>query len=728
MKQTNHNVHPIVPLRDIESIVTIANGNHTIRTSSRFSLLKTSMHPSVSIVTLHGASLVVTCLPPSYQSANPSGNRISIAIYTPNGIRGNVRMKHTPTLKSGYKATCLVPKRDYVVLLAIDTIGKMHCSNIVPDGGNSRRIDINACDTNNHQESLMFMNTLTACMERVSLKNSQPTSMQNTQESVKRDLSATPKSSRKRNHSLKKTTSEGSLNTHGIYVVASCLNAPMPSYATPIIMYLTADVSTLQWKCVSSASLLIDPSYGPMTCIAFVSKTMCADIWELILSDAKESKESDLVDEGVILIGFRDGSLRASAVYRKGSVEGDITISTSLFETLIHNDEGAFVSLELIPSGETTSSMLVGCKTNGDIVVFSSTRIHRLSVQCESRVISMHVITYKVSSPDLTLAFVGVYDTGRSFFHHVTITIDDSCIRGWKVEKRLLPIPLSILSVVVPYVCHSNDRRDCMFAMSQCSGSVILFRMHFEEVCNSTEIDTESPIQTRLLRKSDVSMTRKRHNTKSAHELPTVKSLLQRLKSVVVHREKQCAHSSASSSHSPEAAIKEIREAIRFSSYIRGSSMGLSGHLPPWRRDGCLVIINSAPFMKECFKIWDFAVHAIQVRSPSSSRNPCSYRLAGERNPVQTKVSYEGVAQSFGKRDLKHETANDKVIHLPSLQPKASIFGSLQTRYSDSERVWHMAKPIVDTSLDYDVAVAAKCSSLVHFIPISETQIRNTFN
>ena len=594
---------------------------------------------------------------------------------------------------------------------------------------------MNICFSTHKQEDMMFINTLTARVERISNPNT--TTMQSTQESMERNdtTSRTPQKNRKRKkHPSKTTRDEDSSITSGIYVVASCLNAPLPPKASPIVMYFTADTSTHAWQCVSSASLSVDPSYGQMTCIEFVSRAMCADLWELIASGAKKSNDSDWIDEGVILMGFRDGSLRASIVYRKENAN-DITIHTSPLVIVIPSAEGAFVSLQLIPSEDAAFSLLVGCKTNGAIVVISLTCIHHQSIQCESRVISMRVVKFSVSSSNTSLGFVGVYDTGRSFLHRVKFTVDDGWVRDWKDERKLLPIPSSGLSILALTLDHkSNGLDDCMFTMSQCTGNVILFKLH-SKACGCAEIDSmhsdsTSPIQARLLHKSDVSITRKHHNTNSANKLSTVESLLQKLKSVKIHTDKQSVVSSSiatTSSNSSKAAIKEIREAIRVSSYIRSNLVGPKSHLAPWRLDNCKkVVINKTPFTKQDLKNWNFTVHAIEPRSSATSQSPCCYRLASGRDRVYTKVLYGGAAQSFSSSDPNEESSNATIIHLPPLKSNTSIFGSLQMRYSDDNRVWHSAKSITDTPLDCNVGAAAKCSSLVHFVSISESQIRDT--
>jgi hypothetical protein len=454
------------------------------------------------------------------------------------------------------------------------------------------------------------------------------------------------------------------------------------------------------------------------------------ELWDSIVCVAtKQNTKPDLTDcdPGVVLMGFQDGSLRASIVYRQIARDGAITLKSSRVTTLLEgSDQAPFLCLQMIipPSScDDTNPLLVCTRENGSITVLSSIFIHQQSIMCESRVISMSVAGSEFSSSDVALIFLGAYDNGRSFYRRVSFRVDRESISNSKQKQFRLQLHFSH-SVVTPSVYyHTNSSiAECLFAVSQCYGNVILFKIHSDALKHSMlhELDsshnhTKSSILVRLLSNNDTVSMKK--ITTATDELPTHESLL--------HKLKQSTSKTPANRSKPSTtleAIREIRNATRVSSYVMSNFAKCDK--TPWTLDGCKLTINSSAFTGHDISNWDFVFHVIMcpLRTIPS---PCCYRLAQRKGSAYTKVNYGGVVQSIANKHL----SDNQNIQIPAFKSATSVCGSLQMKYvHGANNDWHLAKTFIKSPVNSAVAIASRCPSLVHFIPISESVLNQKKN
>eukprot|EP00985_Skeletonema_marinoi_P024040 scaffold16451_cov78-Skeletonema_marinoi.AAC.2 len=169
------------------------------------------------------------------------------------------------------------------------------------------------------------MNTLTARMESATATNSKSNvSEKNSQESS----CSTPKQKgRKRKATTPSKTDEGS---RAVYAVAASLNESLllPSQSPPVIIRLSVDngnesdhksiLRGVTWSNIPG----LEHVHSPMTCITFASRAACGNQLRRTLvsmmkcDEGQDHVETNIgdVDEGMVLMGFQDGSLYATTV------------------------------------------------------------------------------------------------------------------------------------------------------------------------------------------------------------------------------------------------------------------------------------------------------------------------------------------------------------------------------------------------------------------------------
>lgn len=631
-------------------------------------------------------------------------------------------MKHSKRIESGYKMVCLLPFSDSAVLMAMDRTGELFYCNI--EEGTKRKsrwLTMKHCQcscgsSNNH---LTFMNTLTPRIDAIS----QSRQLESTDNLNQRNSLTSSRHNRKRKNNdspQKSDTDENTIDVgRMVYVVASCLNASLPSDAGPIILCLSSNEisGSTQYQCMATARISLDPSVAPMTCILFVSKTLCGkELWDIIASTVMTSETFDVnYVEGVVFMGFQDGSLRVSIVYKTTRL--DITaIQSSHVATLLGSYEHApLLSLQLIsPSSEDGFPILVCTREDGSTVVLSSTFVHQQSFKFERRVVSMSIADYEYSASDVKLTFIGVYDCGSSFMHCAFFRVDNGSICDWKDFLYRLPLSNG-LSVSMPTICHTNSSSGYLFTMSLYDGNATLFMMH-PDVCrqpmdelNSSQSDVKSPILARFQSKSSTSTEQKTKKITSIAELSTHESLLKKLESITNEVDSQPSTVASPSTTFVQEKIQEIREALRVSSHLMSN---ITKRNSPWRFDGENVTLNASLLRNQPISNWDNALHVMTTKPDSSVSDPSCYRLS-RKGSSYSKIIYGGVAHSISGKSSEHI--------ISAFTTATSLSGSLQMKYNDSKDQYP-AKTIIDTPLGIGLSSATKCSSLLHIAPIKKSQ------
>ena len=731
--------NPNLSPKAIQSIVTIPTSSGVNDSSffpskwARPSTIHGTLRPSVAMITLNShetpfssVSFVARCTTSRFRSSSQSGGgRISIAIHTQfneGNKRDTVQMKHSKRIESGHKMVCLVPFGDSAVLLAMDTMGELFYCNIEEGTKKkSRLLTMKHCQCLcGNPNDLTFMNTLTPRIDTIS----QSRKLESADNLNQRSSSTSSRYDRKRKNRgppQKSDTDENTIDANRrVYVVASCLNAPIPSDAGPIVLCLSShEVSgSTQYQCVATTKISLDPSTAPMTCITFVSKAMCGrQLWDIIASTAmiREASDVDHV-EGVVFMGFQDGSLRVSIVHKTRSLD-NTTIQSSHVATLLASyGQAPLLSLQLLsPSSDDECSLLVCTREDGSLVVLSSTFVHQQSFKFERRVVSMCIADYEYSASEVELTLIGVYDCGNSFMHHAFFRVDSGSICDWKEFLYRLPLPNG-LSVSMP-TCYTNSPSGCLFTMSLYDGNVTLFKMH-PDVCRQpmhtqlmlSQSDEKSPILARFQSKSSTSLEQTTQKIASTAELSTHESLLKKLESIITNEhDKQVTKVVSPSPTVVPEAIQEIREALRISSYLTSDTMR-SNSL--WRFDGEKVTLNASILRNQNMNNWDTAVHVMTMKPEFLVPNPSCYRLS-RKGLSYAKVLYGGVVQSICGKSPEHV--------ISAFTTATNLSGSLQMKYNENKRQYP-TKTIIDTPLGIGLSSAAKCSSLLHITPIHKSQ------
>ncbi|KAL3783295.1 hypothetical protein HJC23_007964 [Cyclotella cryptica] len=714
------------------------------------------------------------------------------------------------------------------LLLALDTMGKLYSSqlalqnveavrknklqesplHLIPvvlneDGKSKQRRHTKGGESSMRGSSgpLTFMNSLTARLESASQQgpnHDAPAPISSTQESIFSALSSlTPKKSRSRKR--KKSPSknaESSLTscfparTGGIYVVASCLNGPaFPLEAEPLVMYLSATYeqsssNSQQWQCLASTRISgIEHLNVPLRCIVFASRSICgAAFWKSIKSVMRESNNAldvDSVSEcdddgGIVLMGFQDGSLRASVVNmhptpgetaKHGTKESSIKLHASRTATLLEANGEPLLSLRFSSSESRCDDgqwpLLIGVGEHGVITVISTDKtrntdnpqlfILRQSIQCGNRMISAHVTACEfcsTSSSDVTLTLLGVYDCGKTLLHRVGFRLEGRLFRDWKDEKVRLPVSAAVSvhgATMTPAIRLSRCFDGFVFAMSRRVGDIVLFKMDYDHykspmshVINPLN-KIMGPICSQLLSRANSSFSLLHHTKRKSRrkiaspteERSADESLLQKLDSVM--KDSDVIDSSSSPSmFVSQKSIREIREATSILSRHIGN---LTRPSYPWtikitasstpRVVDCTILKNETASSAQIETCWDFSVHVIhscpQSFCPtfgiprSNELIPLCYRCARTRSDsAYTKVVHGGAVTTYGGTTSKSRQASDMCVQVPSFQP-VFVFLALQMRYSHVCNAigWHHSKPFIHPWCESEVPLpgrAATCS------------------
>jgi hypothetical protein len=165
------------------------------------------------------------------------------------------------------------------------------------------------------------MNTLTARTESGTSNNCKSYAS-------KKSSQEAPCSTPNRKGQKRKATTPSKNDEGGqvVYAVASSLNEShlLPSQSPPVIIRLSLDeIHPYQGSKLTGVSWSTVPGLNhvnsPMACITFASRVSCGNsLWSTLVSlmrcdEGQDHAEID-VDEGIVLMGFQDGSLYATTV------------------------------------------------------------------------------------------------------------------------------------------------------------------------------------------------------------------------------------------------------------------------------------------------------------------------------------------------------------------------------------------------------------------------------
>jgi hypothetical protein len=718
-----------------------------------------------------------------------------------------------------------------ILLLAVDTMGRLYSYQIAPQNDDAQRnrkmqefpLNLVPVGSNENAESkqrrhrkveesslrglsgpLMFMNTLTARLENASQQSSNhnaPDTIPSTQES---NFSALSSSTTRKSRSRKRKSSpmknaESSLDscfparTRGIYVVASCLSgSAFPPETAPLVMYLSptyeqSSSKAPQWQCLASTKIsLLDDANVPLKCIVFTSRSICGvALWKSIKSVVQKNNNVVNVDsvsecdedEGVVLMGLQDGSLRASIVNKHaipgettkfGTKEAAIKLQASRTATLLEANGEPLLSLHFISPESSCenngqSPLLVGIGEHGLITVISSVKtgntnnpklfICRQAIQCENRMISMHVTECEFcgsSSSDVVLTFLGVYDCGRTLLHRVGFRLKDRLVLNWKDEKVRLPVSAGVSvhsTTLTPSIRLSRMFDGFLFALSHRSGDVVLFKMNADHYKSPLTYAINSsnrimgPICSLLLSRASSYFSLADHTKRNSprktasptKKQSTQETLLQKLDSVM-----KCSDvidsSSCPSMFVTQKSIREIREATSvLSRHIRNSNRPNYSHVS-WKMNtitsstpgvfDCIITKNETASTNQIETSWEFSVHVIHPSPRSLFPNygvlssneliPVCYRCSRRGDSAYTKVVYGGAVTSYRGNASKGRQLSDTRVQVPSFQ-SIFMFVAMHMRYSHVCEVidWQNSKSIIRPSCESEFPVpgrGATCS------------------
>jgi hypothetical protein len=485
-------------------------------------------------------------------------------------------------------------------ILAIDVEGKLHVHHHVeknesngPDA-NNHLFDMELCFSNEvdvgNQKSpkrgrkskapasaqsdptssypFTSMNTLTARMESVTANNSKPyTSEKNSQES----LCSTPKrKGRKRKATTPSKRDEGG---RAAYVVASSLNEShlLPSQYPPVIIRLSFDESDpghesklerVSWSKIPG----LEHVNSPMACITFASRAYCGNqLWGTLVSLMRYDKGQDRagiyigdVDEGIVLMGFRDGSLYATTV-----INGEPGHASKLLQ--FNSGGEPFLSLQILRT-ESAEPKLMCVGALGTLAIIDSDKNGAVKVDMKrlpfyGRSCSLACVGYHKSASNGTdLSLIGTNDTGKTYLYQLFIKCKESTERqaGNNLQLRIMiRVPISCGNV-------SSGARQFEFVWSSQIGKVSLIRIAPDMKIKLATRSKQSLLAT--LRKKEISCSlppnRIAQETNAVSKYETVTQTVKA--AISTKHETVDVHSSVVSLdfHSNQAT-KEVRDAIR---------------------------------------------------------------------------------------------------------------------------------------------------------------------
>ena len=515
------------------------------------------------------------------------------------------------------------------------------------------------------------MNTLTVRMESATTNNSKSlTPEKSSQESP----CSTPKrKGRKRKATTPFRKDEGS---RAVYAVASSLNEShlLPSQSPPVIIRLSLDGSDSDHKSkrseVSWSKIPgLEHVHSPISCISFAARALIGNkLWRIILSlmtcdEGHDRAETDIgnVDEGVVLMGFQDGSLYATTL-----INGEPGHASKLLQL---NNAEPFLSLQIL-GAESTEPKLLCVGVLGTLSIIdsdknSAVKVDMTRLPLHGRSCSLACVGYykKTASNGIELSLILTNEMGKTYLYQLSISCAEAVEKQARKNLQLrnffrVPMPCgNVLSISCPV-----QRSE--FLWSCPSGKVSILRVASDLKMKRATRPKHSLLATlRQKENSQFSLPPNRKpqetNAVSKYEVVT-----QTLKAAMnTKQERVGIHSSVASLNSQSnQATKEVREAMRI------VSLSSSNAPPPIQ---CTINVSNA---QEGFDLgmktehmsslssWYHSIHTIasSMIRPESIKDmtPLCYRRTRDG---LVKVLYGGSSASLScqKSSSTHVSMNN---------------------------------------------------------------------
>lgn len=600
----------------------------------------------------------------SYPLTNKSSSILSVCLIS-------ISNKNTYTLLSSQQQQ--QQQSPHAILAAIDTFGILHYSTINVEDcihyspsimqecqfniGNQSSLQPTAGDMSARgflSQLLSTMNTLTVRLELEPSVNTLSTS-HNDYKSLSAKISSPTRPSPNRNARKRKQSPVNNddgddcmngTSSEQIYLLAANLNdnTYLPSESPPIIMLLTyektgsniiRDKSSCQELVGQTWTIIpdLDNVNVTMTCILFVSRKMCGpQIWNVILLAMKmqATEQQECKDDALVLMGFEDGTLRASYVATNqpglnGSSKFNIDVgNATLLLQLSSNEPLISIHLLLKPlspiDSSTTSSnqrsTLICIGALGTMITLASpsevlqettnnshcdkSKFSVVDYKIEpygGRWLSLKCVEYVAIDKIINLSFIGVNDTGQTFLHCICIPRRSQYESDSKpqVEQKIyrLPIPTKMARAIqAAQIVNTENhiRSHILFTLTSPTGMTTLMRMPIPQgefanqpmdslhCChhNGTNSSILSVVRGEIL--LDQQHTPKK---KKNHRPSTLFSLLQQLDLAKAKQNKNEARQEFDFiCKRLDQATKEIRDVTRIASYITNPPLSVQNTSP----------------------------------------------------------------------------------------------------------------------------------------------------
>jgi len=501
------------------------------------------------------------------------------------------------------------------------------------------------------------MNTLTARIEstpatdgksQLSGKSSQESSCSTPQQMGRKRKAATPSK-----------PDEG----QAVYAVASSLKEShlLPSQTPPVVISLSfydeddpdyaSNLKEASWSKISG----LEHVHSPMTCITFASRSSCGNqLWETLVSMMRHEEGQDhlennigIVDKGIVLMGFQNGSLYAATV-----INGQPGHASRMLQL---NNHEPFLSLQILRD-EFTEPKLICVGVLGTLAIVESDKNGAVKVDVKrlpfhGRLCSLACVgnhKHDLNCNDLSL--IATNDMGKTHLYQLSFKCEESNER----KKGNLQL-LNVFRVPISHGNASIGTRALEFVWSSSSGKVSLMRIA-SDLKMKRETRSKHSILA-MLRQNGTLQPRMRTN-RTAQETNAVSkydTVIQTLKAAM---EKVGIHSSVDSlEFYSNQATKEVRDAIRI------VSLSSSTATPPIQ---CTINVSKAQGFDMGMKIeklfasssWHHSIHTISssIMRPDSIKDmtPLCYRRTRDG---LVKVLYGGSSASLNCQ-------NDSSMHV----------------------------------------------------------------
>jgi len=671
-------------------------------------------------------------------------------------------IQHQPILvaidSSGVLHTCPIKKHQKPQTKQVNSLLDMQeCKFTITRGSTpkGKKSKPNKSTTSNDEELqplLSQMNTLSARMEESieqytdNKELSLPSPASTTSQSPTKTTSPSKKKGRKRKHSPSKASQDidDTSNTHKIHLVASNLNGQvLPSQYPPIVMVVSSSNSSEQWSGIAWSKISgLEDVHVPMTCIMYSSKAKCGSkIWNSIISmmesEEQENKEQEC-DEGIVLMGFEDGSLRAAIITTNTTNDEQQASSINIGNTktlLQLSCNEPIISLDMFTSKSSPTLICVGAL--GSIVTLSHDKkdeaeIPKFIVQCPLKLCSGRLTSIACvgcQSPDNSeekyQMFVSINDSNQSFLHRVCLNGDNH------VEQacRRLPIPARMTALSIHGFPNLTGGDTTLFTVATATNKSIVMKIPLSEV-KANDSTTNSSMLSLLNGRSSVAATRTSSQQKNQikGKSSTLQSLLHKLDlASTANNKSRMQPLSDSIDQQTKDSMKEIREVTQVAASISNPSskpLPMQCEVKHLKSGRVSIVAEEMPIAKQTTaSSWITSVHIMQscpqalssMLRPHSTKSMTTLCFRRNKSGKPTRVVYGGTATSHsGNNNIIDVTMND---YIP-----ISAYASLSMVYTDqlsvkraqsvSSKTWQQLSNIAQSNnLLCSSGSAKRCSS-----------------